>query len=187
MTRLIYSVICSLDGYNVDATGSFDWAEPSEEVVAFINEQGRPATTYLYGRRMYETMAVWETDPSAAEISPASAEFARIWQAATKVVFSTTLTSVWTSRTTLERSLTTDVVERIKAEAAGDLYVDGPTLAGSALRLGVVDELQVIVAPVTVGGGTSVYPADQRLDLRLLTERRFDNGMVALTYAIGAR
>lgn len=185
MTRLIYSVICSLDGYNVDASGSFDWAEPSEEVVAFINEQGRSATTYLYGRRMYETMAVWETDPSAAGISPASAEFARSWQAATKVVFSTTLTSVWTSRTTLERSLTTEVVERIAEESEGDLFVDGPTLAGSALRLGVVDELRLIVAPVTVGGGTRVFPGDQRLDLSLLAERRFDNGMVSLTYAVG--
>lgn len=186
MSRLVYSVICSLDGYSTDAGGSFDWAAPSEEVVAFLNDQGRAATTYLYGRRMYQTMAVWETDPTAAEISPQSAEFARIWQAARKVVFSTTLTSVWTERTTLERSLTAEIVQRLKAESPGDLHVDGPTLAKSALALGVVDELQVITVPVVVGGGTKVFPEGQRLDLRLLDERRFADGMVALTYAIGS-
>lgn len=184
MSRLIYSVICSLDGFSADESGGFAWAEPSEEVVAYVNEQARAGTGYLYGRRMYETMAVWETDPSAADESPASAEFAAIWRAATKVVFSTTLDAVWTSRTTLERDLTAEVVERLKGTGDGDLFVDGPTLAATALRLGLVDELQLIVVPVVVGGGLSVLPAGLRLDLRLLEERRFDNGMVALAYAI---
>jgi dihydrofolate reductase len=185
MPRLIYSVICSLDGYSADEHGRFDWAVPDEEVIAFLNEQSSGVTTYLYGRRMYETMTVWETDPDAAAISPESGVFAQIWQRARKVVFSTTLNEVRTTRTTVERELTADVVARIKAEADGDLYIDGPTLAGGALRLGLVDEIHLILVPAIVGGGLAVLPARLRLDLTLLDERRFGNGMMHLRYAVG--
>jgi dihydrofolate reductase len=183
MGRLVYSVICSLDGYLADASGSFDWAVPSEEVLVAINADMERYSTYLYGRRMYETMAVWETDPSFVD-TPGEAAFAKVWQAADKVVFSTTLDSVPTTRTRLLRSFDADEVERIKAAAPGDLTVDGPTLAAHALAQGVVDEVDLILVPVAVGGGLAVMPPGLRTDLELTSTRRFENGMVQVHYRV---
>lgn len=185
MGDLRYFVVGSLDGYIADADGRFDWAEPDDvEVLGFINELGQEVTTYLYGRRMYELMQVWETDPAAAAMSPGSAEFARQWQQARKVVFSTTLPRVSTTRTTLERTFDPGRVRELKAAADGDLYIEGPTLAAHALRAGLVDRFQVILAPVVVGGGKRYYPDGVRLDLRLQEVRRFGNGMAYLDYDV---
>jgi dihydrofolate reductase len=184
MGRLIFSAIGSLDGYLTDADGNFDWAEPDEEVLADLNAEVRTAGTYLYGRRMYETMKVWETDPAAAAQSPESGEFAGIWQAAQKVVYSSTLPSVSTSRTRLVRRFDAAEVEKLKRGSDTDLYVGGPTLAAEALRHGLVDRLHLILAPAVIGGGLPVLPAGLRLTLRLDDERRYPNGMVALQYDV---
>lgn len=184
MGSLVYSAICSLDGVTADRSGRFDWAFPGEEVVEHLDEEMPRYSTFLYGRRMYETMAVWETDPAVADQSPASADFARHWQSADKVVYSTTLGAVSTTRTRLERSFEADGVRALKEQAAGDLAVDGPTLATTALRLGVVDEVQLVVVPVSVGGGLRVWPDDVSVRLELRGERRFGNGMVELRYHV---
>lgn len=184
MGRLIFSAIVSLDGYLTDVEGNFDWAVPDEQVLADINAESRTVGTHLYGRRMYEMMVPWETDPSAAAQSAESAEFAKIWQEVEKVVYSTTLPSVSTSRTRLERAFNADDVEELKRQRDADLYVDGPTLAGHAIRLRVVDRLHLILCPVTLGGGLSMLPNDVRLNLRLDEEHRYDNGMVGLKYDI---
>lgn len=182
MGRIIYSVASSLDGYNTDLDGGFAWAMPDEEVIAALTSDAASVSTYLYGRRMYETMAGWESDASWSEGSPESARFAEVWKRADKVVFSTTLETVTTSRTRIERALTVEAVERARAEASGDLTVEGPTLAANALRLGVVDVIELLICPAVVGGGTPVLPPGVRLDLRLARERRFPNGMVQVTY-----
>ncbi|KAA5828787.1 dihydrofolate reductase family protein [Saccharopolyspora hirsuta] len=184
MSRIIYSVVSSLDGYNTDAQGDYSWAYPGEEVIAAINADMGEVSTYLYGRRIYEEMAGWETDPAFAAQTPESAVFAATWQAAQKIVFSATLPEVWTERTRLERELTPEVVEQARSEAPGDLTVEGPTLAHSALRLGLVDVVQLLICPVVVGGGAPVLPDGLRIDLALERERRFSNGMVQLTYAV---
>lgn len=184
MGRLIFSAISSLDGYIADPAGTFDWAVPDEEVLAEVNAETRAIGTYLYGRRMYEMMTGWETDPSVAAQSPESAEFAAIWHAADKIVYSTTLADVTTRRTRLERRFDPGEVERIKRNSDTDLYVDGPTLAAHAMRLGVVDRLHLILCPIVVGGGLAALPADVRLNLRLDTERRYRNGMVSLRYDV---
>lgn len=184
MGRLILSAICSLDGYSADADGGFEWAVPDEEVLADVNAEARTVGTYLYGRRMYEMMTVWETDPAAAAQSPESAEFAAIWQAADKIVYSTTLDDVSTRRTRLEHSFDPIAIEEIKRRTDRDLYVDGPTLAAYALRVGVVDRLHLIVCPVVIGSGLPVLPNGLRLDLRLDTEHRYGNGMVGLRYDV---
>lgn len=186
MVRLIYSVICSLDGYIADESGNFDWAVPDEEVLDFLNHQEQAVGTYLYGRRMYELMIGWETDPAAAAQSPKSAEFAEIWQAADKIVYSTTLPQVSTSRTKLERDFDPEAVRRLKAACGADLNVSGPTLAGHAFRADLIDEVQLMVAPVIVGGGKSCLPAHLKVDLELADERRFGNGMVHLRYDVPA-
>ncbi|WP_342025136.1 dihydrofolate reductase family protein [Arthrobacter citreus] len=184
MTRIIYSVASSLDGYNSDPSGDFSWAFPDEAVVAALTADAESVGTYLMGRRMYETMAIWETDPSAAEESPESEKFAQIWQRTEKVVFSSTLDDVWTARTRLEPAFTLEAVERATAEGCGDITVEGRTLAASALRLGVVDVVELLVCPAVVGGGTRVFPDGLSLNLRLVRERRFDNGMVQVTYDV---
>lgn len=184
MPRLIYFVSSSLDGYLTDDQGGYGWAVPDEEVVAFINEQVRGVSTYLYGRRMYEAMKGWETDPTIAAQSPESAGFAAIWQAASKVVFSTTLESVETRNTELRRTFEPPEVERLKQTSTGDLTVEGPTLAAHAFRAGLVDELHLLLAPVTVGGGLRVHPGGVRCSLQRLDERFFANGMVYLRYAV---
>ncbi|MEU4422527.1 dihydrofolate reductase family protein [Actinoplanes sp. NPDC024001] len=184
MSRVIYSVASSLDGFHTDAEGDFSWAVPDEEVIAALNADAAGVSTYLYGRRMYEAMAVWETDPEVAAQSPESAAYAGTWQAAQKVVFSATLPEVWTQRTRLERKLTAEAIKSARAEAAGDLTVEGPTLAHSALHLGLVDVVELLICPILVGGGTRVLPEKLRTSLSLKRERRFGNGMVQLTYDI---
>lgn len=184
MGKLVYTAIASLDGYVRDAGGSFTWAEPDEEVHAFVNERERAVGTYLYGRRMYETMAGWETDPALAEASPVMAGYAELWRAADKVVYSTTLDAVEPGRTRLERTFDADAVARLKEEAPADLAVAGPTLAAEAFRAGLVDELHFYVVPVVVGGGLPALPDGVRLDLELLEENRFAGGVVFLRYAV---
>lgn len=182
MARLIYSAIMSLDGYVADEDGNFDWAAPDEEVHAFVNDLERPAGTYLYGRRMYETMRYWETAHTLAGQSPVTLDFARIWQAADKIVYSTTLQAPSTARTQLRRDFDPDQVRELKAAAGRDLTVGGSHLAAQAIRSGLVDEYQLFVVPVLVGGGTSALPHHVRLNLSLADEHRFGNGVTYLCY-----
>ena len=182
MAKLVYSAIASLDGYIADGDGNFDWAMPDEEVHAFINDLVRPLDTYLYGRRMYEMMIGWETDPALAGQSPLMRDFAEIWQAADKVVYSRTLEAVSTARTQMERDFDPGVVRQMKASAGRDMGVGGAELAAQAFRAGLVDECHLFVAPVVVGGGKRSLPSDVRLELELLDERRFEGGMVYLRY-----
>ena len=182
MARLIYSAIMSLDGYVADADGTFDWAAPDEEVHVFINDLVRSVGTHLYGRRMYETLAPWETDPSLAAHSEVTRDFAEIWQAADKIVYSTTLETVSSARTRIARAFDPEAVRQMKARAGRDLTVGGPTLAGQALKAGLVDECHLFIYPVLVGGGKPSLPSDTRAELKLLDERRFSNGVVYLRY-----
>jgi dihydrofolate reductase len=182
MAKLIYSAIASLDGYVADEDGNFDWAVPDEEVHAFINDLGRPIGTHLYGRRMYETMRGWETDPTLADQSPLMRDFAQIWQAADKIVYSKTLEEVSTARTRIERDFDPEAVRQMKAAGGRDLLVGGPNLAAHAIKAGLVDEYHMFVTPVVVGGGKQSLPHDTRVQLELLDERRFGNGMVHLHY-----
>ena len=182
MSGLIYSAIASLDGYIADEDGNFDWAVPDEEVHAFINDLDRPLGTYLYGRRMYETMAGWETDPTLAEQSPLMRDFAEIWQAADKIVYSRTLEAVSTARTRIERDFDPEAVLRMKASAGRDMIVGGADLAARAFEAGLVDECHLFVAPIVVGGGKRSLPDGVSVKLELLDERRFGNGMVYLHY-----
>jgi dihydrofolate reductase len=182
MAKLIYSAIASLDGYIADEDGNFDWAVPDEEVHAFINDLDRPLGTYLYGRRMYETMVGWETDHTLAEQSPVMRDFAQIWQAAEKIVYSRTLEAVSTARTRIERDFEPDAVRQMKASAQQDMIVGGADLAAHAFRARLVDECHLFVVPIVVGGGKRSLPDDVRVELELLDERRFGNGVVHLHY-----
>jgi dihydrofolate reductase len=182
MAKLIYSAITSLDGYIEDTDGRFDWAVPDEEVHAFINDLQRPVGTYLYGRRMYETMTGWETDPTLANQSAVMRDFAQLWQAAHKVVYSRTLTSAPTRRTTILTDFDPGSVQHMKASTEGDLAVGGPALAAQAFEAGLVDECQLFLAPIVVGGGKQSLPDHVRFELELLDERRFRTGMVYLRY-----
>lgn len=184
MAKLIYGSNTSLDGCTEDADGAFDWSPPDDDVFAAITELMRSAGTYLYGRRMYEVMAVWETDPTLAERSDLTAEYARVWQAADKVVFSTTLTEVSTARTRLERRFDPDAVRELKATAGHDLLVGGPTLAAQAFEAGMVDECHLYVWPMLLGGGKPALPTTVRADLELLDEHRFASGVVSLRYRV---
>jgi len=179
MGRLVYAAICSLDGYTVDADGKFDWAAPDEEVHAFVNDLERSVGTYLYGRRTYEVMAVWQTI-GGPEHPAVENEYAEIWRAAEKVVYSTTLESVSTPRTRLERTFDPAAVRQLVADAEGDVSIGGPGLAAHAFRAGLVDEVHHLVHPVVVGGGTRALPDGVRLDLELVSERRFAGGVVHL-------
>ena len=179
MAKLIYAAISSLDGYVADEAGTFDWAVPDEEVHAFVNDLEREVGTYLYGRRLYDVMAGWET---AASESPLLRDFAEIWRAADKVVYSRTLPEVTSSKTRIERVFEPDAVRRMKEAAERDITVGGPSLAAQAIRAGLVDELHLFLTPILVGGGTPSLPADVRVKLELLDERRFGNGVVHLRY-----
>jgi dihydrofolate reductase len=181
VARLIYPAIASLDGYVADRDGNFDWAEPDEEVHTFVNDLERSAGTHLYGRRMYEVMAVWETLDLADE-PPSMRDYAEIWRAADKIVYSRTLERVSSARTRIERDFDPEAVRRLKESAERDVLVGGPTLAAHAIAAGLVDEWHLFVAPVVVGGGTRNLPDDVRLDLELMDERRFANGVVYLRY-----
>jgi dihydrofolate reductase len=182
MARLIYSANTSLDGYIEDASGSFDWTAPDDEHHFYINDRLRPVGTFLFGRRMYETMVVWET-MSTPDASPAQ-DFATIWHAAEKVVYSTTLHDVASANTRLERSFDVDRVRAMKDDAVRDLGIGGAALAAEAIRAGLVDEVHVYLFPVVVGGGKRFLPDQVRLRLDLLAEHRFASGLVHLRYAI---
>jgi dihydrofolate reductase len=184
MARLIYSAIASLDGYVEDASGRFDWAAPDEEVHAFVNDLERPIGTYLYGRRMYQTMVFWETAGLADDDPEVIRDFGSLWRAADKIVFSKTLTSVTTTRTRIEPVFDPVSIRRLKQSADTDLSVAGAELAGQALAAGLVDEIQLLLVPMIVGGGKRALPADVRAPLRLLGTRRFASDVVYAHYAI---
>lgn len=184
MAKLIYSALMSLDGYIADETGNFDWAAPDDEVHAFVNELVRPIGTYLYGRRMYEVMVAWETMLSSGEQHPAIRDFAGIWQAADKIVYSRTLDSVSSARTRIERAFDPDAIREMKANATRDIGVGGSDLTAQAIKAGLVDELQLFASPVVVGGGKRALPTGVRLELELLEERQFGGGVVYLRYRV---
>jgi dihydrofolate reductase len=182
MAKLIYSAIASLDGYVADEDGNFDWAAPDEEVHSFVNDLERPLGTYLYGRRMYEVMGYWETAHTLADQPPFVQDFAEIWQAADKIVYSKTLETVSSARTRIERDFDPEAVRQLKAAAGRDISVGGPDLAAQAIKAGLVDEYHLFVAPIAVGGGKQSLPNSVRLKLELLDERRFGSGTVYLHY-----
>jgi dihydrofolate reductase len=182
LAKLIYSVISSLDGYFEDAAGKFDWAEPDEEVHAFANDLDRPIGTYLYGRRMYETMVFWETVSTNADVPVVYRDFAGIWREAEKIVFSRTRQTVASTKTRIEREFEPDAVRRLKLSLTADIAVAGGELAGQAIAAGLVDEYHLTLCPVVVGGGKRALPDNLHAELELLDERRFDNGFVHLHY-----
>jgi dihydrofolate reductase len=182
MAKLIYSAITSLDGYVADEDGKFDWAAPDEEVHRFVNDLERPVGTYLYGRRLYETMVYWETAHTLPDQPPFIQDFAGIWQAAYKIVYSKTLEMVSSAKTRIERDFDPDAVRQMKAAADRDISVGGPDLATQAIKAGLVDEYHLFLTPIIVGGGQQSLPDNVRLELELLEERRFGNGVVHLHY-----
>ena len=186
MAKLIYSAIASLDGYVEDEHGKFEWAAPDEEVLAFVNELERPIGTYLYGRRMYETMVFWETMSTSGGQSDASRDFAGIWRAAEKIVYSRTLETVSSARTSIEREFNPHAVRRLKKSSRADITVGGAELAGQAIAEGLVEECQLLLGPVLVGGGKRALPAGVPAQLELLDERRFQSGVVYLHYRVTA-
>jgi dihydrofolate reductase len=182
MAKLIYSAIASLDGYVEDASGTFEWAAPDDEVHAFVNDLTRPVGTYLYGRRMYETMVFWETADPEGDWPPVARDFAAMWKAAEKIVYSRTLEEVSSARTRIVRELELDAITRMKKSSGSDIAIGGAELAGHAIVAGVVDELQLLLVPVLVGGGKRALPNDVRASLELLDQRRFASGTVFLRY-----
>ena len=182
MARLIYSAIASLDGYVADPDGNFDWAAPDDEVHAYVNDLERSVGTYLYGRRMYETMVYWETAHAVAGQHPVALDFARVWQAADKVVYSRTLDAVSSAKTRIERTFDVDAVQRMKEIATADVTVGGPELGGQALGAGLVDDVHFFAVPIIVGAGNPAFPSNARVPLELVDERRFKSGFVHLHY-----
>jgi dihydrofolate reductase len=184
MAKLIYTAISSLDGYVADAEGNFDWSAPDDEVHRFVNDLERPIGTYLLGRRMYEVMRYWDTAPTGNGEPSAGHEYAKIWQATDKIVYSKSLEQVSSARTWIEREFDPQAIQQLKAAATRDVSVGGPTLAAQALKLGLVDECHLFFSPVAVGGGNPALPDNVRLELELLDERRFGNGVVHLHYRV---
>ena len=184
MAKLIYASNMSLDGYTEDERGGVDWAAPDDDVFAFITDLMRSAGTYLYGRRLYDTMAVWETDASLAAQSDLMSDFANVWKAADKVVYSTTLTAVSTANTRLEHHFDLGAVHDLKAAASSDLIVGGPNVAAQAVKARLVDECHLFIWPVVLAGRKPALPTDTRAELELLDERRFGNGVVHLAYRL---
>jgi len=185
MAKLIYSAITSLDGYVEDEDGKFDWAAPDEEVHSFVNDLERGVGTYLYGRRMYEVMGAWETMDTSAEQPSVVQDYAEIWRAADKIVYSKSLETVSSARTRIEHDFDPEAVRQLKAQAGRDISVGGPDLAAQAIKAGLVDEYHLFVTPIVVGGGKQSFPDNVRLNLELLGERRFGNGVVHLHYRTG--
>lgn len=183
MAKLIYMALSSLDGYIADENGNFDWAAPDEQVHTFINDLIRPVGTHIYGRGMYEVMSAWETLPTHDE-PPCIADFAALWRAADKVVYSSTLHTVSTARTQLNRVFDPETVRQMKSATQQDLSIAGPALAAHAFKAGLIDVCHLFISPVIVGGGASAFPSDIRLALRLQEERRFPNGTVYLQYRV---
>ncbi len=184
MAKLIYAAIASLDGYVEDATGRFEWAAPDDEVHGFVNDLERSVGTYLYGRRMYETMIFWETVSPGADEPAVFGDYATIWRAAEKVVYSRTLESVSSARTRLEREFDHDAIRELKRTSQSDISVGGAELAGEAIAAGLVDELHLLLCPILVGGGKAALPAGAHVPLELRDERRFAGGVVFLRYAV---
>ncbi len=184
MANLIYVTNVSLDGFIEDEQGAFDWTEPDDEQFVFITDLIRPIGTYLYGRRLYESMAVWETEPALAAQSELRADFAHVWQAADKIVYSTTLDAVSTAKSRLESSFDPDVIREVKDTASRDLMIGGANLAAHAFRAGLIDECHLFIGPAVVGGGKPGLPSDLRVELELLDERRFDNGVVYVRHRL---
>jgi dihydrofolate reductase len=184
MAKLIYSAISSLDGYVADSEGNFDWSMPSDEVHRFVNDLERGIGTYVLGRRMYEVMRYWETASTGNGEPSAEQEFAKLWQAADKIIYSRSLEEVPTARTRLVREFDSVAIQQMKADASRDIAVSGPTLAGQALKLDLVDECHLFLSPIVVGGGTPALPDNVRIELELLDERRFGNGVVYLHYRV---
>jgi dihydrofolate reductase len=184
MGKLIYSAITSLDGYIEDTNGDFGWAAPDAEVHAFINDCERTVGRYLYGRRLYETMVYWETVPITPDESPIERDYTEIWRAADKIVYSTTLAAdgISSARTRLERTFDPDSIAQMKAAAETDIGVGGPNLAAHAIRAGLVDEVHLYLTPIAIGSGKAALPDDGRVELELLDDRRFANGVVYLRY-----
>jgi len=186
MAKLIYSSITSLDGYIADKAGNFDWAAPDDEVHAFVNDLERRIGTYLYGRRMYEVMRFWETAPSGADPLPVVKDYAEIWRAADKIVYSKTLATASSARTRIERDFDPEAVRQMKARAGRDISVGGPNLAAQAIRVGLVDDFHLFLVPIVLGGGRPSLPSNVRVKLDLLDERRFGSGVVHLHYRLVA-
>jgi dihydrofolate reductase len=186
MGKLIYTAITSLDGYVADEDDNFDWAEPDEEVHSFVNDLERSVGTYLYGRRLYEVMVAWETMATVADQPPVIQDYAEVWRAADKIVYSKTLETVSSAKTRIERDFDPEAVRQLKAQAGRDISVGGPDLAAQAFKAGVVDEYHLFVTPIVVGGGKRSLPDGVRLELELLDERRFGSGVVHLHYRTSA-
>jgi dihydrofolate reductase len=184
MAKLMYVSNVSLDGFIEDEHGTFNWTEPADDQFAFVTDLVRPIGTYLYGRRLYETMAVWETDPAFAAQSELMADFARVWQAADKVVYSTTLDAVSTNNTRIERRFDPGSIRTMKAAAGHDLTIGGANLAAHAFSAGLVDEYHLFICPIVVGRGKPSLPSELHTDLELLDERGLDNGVVYLRYGV---
>ncbi len=187
MARLIYSAIASLDGYVEDKHGSFEWAAPDDEVHAFVNDLERPVGTYLYGRRMYETMVYWETASTSGDQPAAIRDYADIWRAAEKIVYSRMLKSTLSARTRIERDFEPGAIRQLKESSARDITIGGAGLAGEAMAAGLIDECHLFLSPIVVGGGKRALPDEVRVQLELLDEHRFRGGVVHLHYRVGAR
>jgi dihydrofolate reductase len=186
MVKLIYSAIASLDGYVEDEQGKFDWATPDDEVHAFVNDLERPIGTYLYGRRMYETMVFWETVGTGSDQPAVTRDFAEIWQAAEKIVYSRTMRTVSSARTRIERTFDAGAIRQLKETSGADITIGGAELAGQAIAEGLVDECHLLLGPIVVGGGKRALPRNVRAQLELLDERRFRSGVVHLHYRLSA-
>jgi len=182
MAKLIYSAIASLDGYVEDDQGRFEWAAPDQEVHAFVNDLERPIGVYLYGRRMYETMVFWETVDTGSDEPAVIRDFAQIWRAADKIVYSRTLQAVSSARTRIERDLDVEAVRRLKETSESDITIGGAELGGQAIAAGLVDELHLLLGPIIVGGGKPALPRNVHAQLQLIGERRFQSGVVHLHY-----
>jgi dihydrofolate reductase len=182
MAKLIFLMITSLDGYIEDEDGKFDWGRPDEEVSSFVNDVVRPVGTHLYGRRMYETMVYWETVQALADEPPSVRDFTELWQAADKIVYSNSLETVSSAKTRIERTFDPKVIREMKSSQERDITVSGPNLAAQAFKAGLVDECQLLLTPIVLGGGKPSLPKNVRLDLDLLSERRFRSGVVFLHY-----
>lgn len=182
MAKLIFSAITSLDGYIEDEEGKIDWGRPDEEVMSFVNDSERPVGTYLYGRRMYETMVYWETAQTLADEPPCVRDFTELWKAADKVVYSTSLDTVSSAKTRIERKFDSTVIQEMKSSKERDITVSGPNLAAQAFKAGLVDECQLYLTPIVLGGGKPSLPNNVRFSLELLNERRFPSGVVFLHY-----
>jgi dihydrofolate reductase len=185
MANLIFVANTSLDGYTEDKDGKFDWSEPSDEVFRFVTNIVRATRTHLYGRRMYETMMVWETDPNLAMVSPLMRDFAEIWQAANKIVYSRSLEMISTRKTQHEQTFEPEAIRQLKATSEHDILIGGPELAAHAFRAGLIDECHLFLVPILLGGSKSALPDNLRMEFKLLAERRFRNGTVYLRYRTG--